>query len=384
MSFETIYSRIADLAAQRVYSLNSKGNSKGNVLLSYITSPFGLHVSNSHLKSHSNEWECYQIALTWRKLGYSVDIINWNDDTFIPKRKYSVFIDIHNNMERLAPLLGEDCIKILHITGAHWLFQNNAEYNRLLKLQQRRGVTLLPRRLAKPCLGIEHADCATIIGNQFTKNTFNYSKKTLYSIPVSPIAEYPWFNDKDYNKCRSNFLWIGSGGLVLRGLDLVLEAFSQMQDYHLTVCGSIHKEKDFENAYHKELYQSSNIHTIGWVDVTSPKFVELLKNNIGLIYPSASEGQSGSVIQCMHGGLIPIISYQSGVDIKDSGVILKECTVSEIIHWIEQISSLPENQLRLMSKKVWDHARSHHSREEFTKEYRKSVQMILTENERKQ
>ena len=34
--------------------------------------------------------------------------------------------------------------------------------------------------------------------------------------------------------------------MVHKGLDLVLEAFAGMPEYHLTVCGPVAKEKDFE------------------------------------------------------------------------------------------------------------------------------------------
>ncbi len=88
-------------------------------------------------------------------------------------------------------------MKILHITGAHWLFQNQAEYTRLLALQQRRGVTLNPRRIAPAIAGIEHADCATILGNQFTMGTFRYAGKPLYRIPLSTTIQYPWPEEKN-------------------------------------------------------------------------------------------------------------------------------------------------------------------------------------------
>ena len=37
--------------------------------------------------------------------------------------------------------------------------------------------------------------------------------------------------------------------MVHKGLDLVLEAFVAMPEYHLTVCGKVSSEKDFEDAY---------------------------------------------------------------------------------------------------------------------------------------
>jgi glycosyltransferase involved in cell wall biosynthesis len=367
-----IYSRERDIV-----TINPDAEIKGNVLISYIIGPFLLKPGQLVSNSHTNQWECSQIAKTFLVLGYSVDIISWNNQKFVPKRNYSFFIDIHNNLERLSPLLNQDCVKIIHITGAHWLFQNQAEYGRLLALQQRRGVTLIPRRIVPPSFGIEYADFATILGNQFTISTFRYAQKPIYQIPISTTVLYPWQEDKDYEACRNRFLWLGGGGMIHKGLDLVLEAFAEMPEYHLTVCGSVQSEKDFENAFHRELYQTPNIHTIGWIDVSSSKFLEITKNCIGLIYPSCSEGGGGSVVTCLHAGLIPIVSYESSVDVIDFGLTLKDCSIDEIKNSVKRLSSLSTQELELRAKKAWEFARENHTREKFSEAYRHFVTNVL-------
>ena len=80
---------------------------------------------------------------------------------------------------------------------------------------------------------------------------------------------------------RGRFLWIGSQGLVHKGLDLVLEAFARMPDLHLTVCGPIREEPAFEAAFRRELYATPNIETLGWVDIASPAFADLLPAHRG-------------------------------------------------------------------------------------------------------
>jgi glycosyltransferase involved in cell wall biosynthesis len=365
------------LRFKNVISLRSRGNVLGSVLLSYLTEPFLTKPDQLISAFHTNQWESLQIAQTFLELGYCVDVINWNDQAFKPQKSYSFFIDIHINLERLAPLLNKDCIKILHITGAHWLFQNQAEYSRLLALQQRRKVTLKPRRQAPPSLGIEYADYATILGNKFTTNTFTYSQKPIYRIPISTTATYPWFQSKSYETCRNKFLWLGSSGMVHKGLDLVLEAFSEMPHHHLTVCGPISNEKDFEDVFYKELYQTQNIKTLGWINVNSPEFTNIVKSCIGVVYPSCSEGGGGSVVTCMHAGLIPIVSYESSVDVEDFGVTLSTCCLSEIKNKIKYISSLPAQDLHTRSRRAWEFARTRHTKEKFSEEYLRFVKNIL-------
>jgi glycosyltransferase involved in cell wall biosynthesis len=233
-------------------------------------------------------------------------------------------------------------------------------------------------------MAIEHADCATVLGNQSTIRTYEYALKPIFRVPLSTCAVYPWPGEKDFDSCRKNFLWFGSNGFVHKGLDLVLDVFAEMPDYHLYVCGPIQQEKDFENAYYKELYQSQNIHTVGWVDIESPAFIEVANQCTGIIYPSCAEGQAGSVVTCMHTGLIPIISYESGVDVSSNfGLILEDCSIETIKRSIESISSLPGEQIRQMSRRAWEFARANHTREKFAEEYKKIILNIISKHSKK-
>ncbi|WP_250124078.1 glycosyltransferase [Chroococcidiopsis sp. CCMEE 29] len=367
------------IARLKVFSFKPEQPSRGNVLISYVLEPFFCLERGQPIPNyHTQHWECMQMVKTFLDLGYCVDVISLFNDLFVPKKDYSIFIDVRWNLERLAPLLNKDCVRIVHIDTAHYLFHNAAECNRLLALQQRRRVTLIPRRLDMPHLAIEHAHCATTLGNEFTINTHKYANKPIYRIPISAPEVYPWSEDKDFEACRKRFLWFGSGGLVHKGLDLVLEAFAEMPDYDLTICGPITKEKDFEQAFYQELYQTLNIHTIGWIDVNSPKFLEITNSCIGIIYPSCSEGGGGCVITCMHAGLIPIVSYEASVDVHDDfGVILKECSIEEIKNTLRRISSCSGQELKGMARKSWEFARANHTKEKFAQEYRNVVENII-------
>ena len=276
-----------------------------------------------------------------------------------------------------APFLRDECLKILHITGAHWLFQNHAEYARLIALQQRRGISLVPRRIVPPSLGIEYADCATIVGNQFGISTFTYANKPIYRIPVSSSVTFPWIVEKDFDACRRTFLWIGSSGMVHKGLDLVLEAFTDLKDCELHICGPVQDETDFAKAYSKELYSTANIKTHGWIDVAGPEFAALTKQCAAVVYPSCSEGTAGSVVTCLHSGLIPIVSRESGVDIGDFGILFRKNTTEEIKEMINVVAGLSTDELRSRSKKAWEFAQDNHTREKFAKMYRQIVGKLL-------
>ncbi len=357
-----------------IVHLSPRGKASGNVLISYITLPFV--VSDRVLNAHTNRWECREIVNIFFEKGYAVDIIDWTNTTFIPKKKYAYFLDIHSNMERLAPLLNKDCIKILHLTTSYWKFQNDAEQKRLLDLKVRRGVSLLQQRRIAPSRATDYADFISLLGNKVTEDTYNIPKGKITRIPLSTTHTYTSPINKDFEAARKNFIWFGGSGMVHKGLDLVLEAFVGMPEYHLTVFGKVANEKDFVEVYKKELYETPNIKVVGPIDPGSTEFQEICASSVALIYPSCSEGQSGAVITTMHTGLIPIISEHSGVDVEDFGIILKDSSIKEIQNAVRKIEALPIIELRSRAMKAWQYAQKNHTRERFSSAYRMFIDTL--------
>jgi len=381
--FGKIQRRIRHYAEQarlsKALSLKPKGPSRGDVLLCYFQEPFKPNCDRNILNTHSRYWESYQIGQTFLDLGYSVDVIDWDNYVFMPEKPYRFIVDPRYNLERLSPMLPKECTKIFYIDVAHTLFNSCAEMKRLLDLQQRRGVTLKLRRFETPSRGIEFADCGTMLGNDFTLSTFAYAKRPIYKVPMTPALQFQWNDAKDFGSCRKKFLWFGSYGLVHKGLDLVLEAFAQMPDYHLTVCGPISKEPEFVAAFEKELYHTPNIRTVGWVDVTSQEFLDIVSNCIGFVYASSSEGQAGTVVTCMHAGLIPIISYECGVDIAEgAGVVFRDSTIDRIKEEVQKLAEQSTKELQHMARENWEYARAHYTRDQYAKIYREIVKKLLS------
>ncbi len=101
---------------------------------------------------------------------------------------------------------------------------------------------------------------------------------------------------------------------------------------------------------------------------------------VGLIYLSCLEGQAGSVVNCLHDGLIPIISYETGIDADNIfGVVLKDCFVDEITASLQMISTIPAKKLKQMSGKAWEFARANHTREKFAEEYLRVIEGIMND-----
>src|SRR5712692_3028089 len=145
----------------KVIELRSEKPYRGDVLLSFINEPFFLTREQAGFYGqHTHYWTALEMADAFLDLGYNVDVIRWNNDEFLPQKEYAFFIDKRLNLRRVGPLLKKDCLKIMYIETAHWLFHMTTQYRRLLALKQRKGVTLPPQKTVDSNWGIEHADCA--------------------------------------------------------------------------------------------------------------------------------------------------------------------------------------------------------------------------------
>lgn len=350
--------------------------SEGTVVLSYLRSPFeGL--PSSEARGHTNWQECRAIASAWCAKGFHLEVVDRKDRNYNPPSSAVAVIDLGVNLERWAPQLPPRCLKVLHATGAHWLTQNIAELVRLENLKARRGVALKPRRQNIPNSGIESADVACILGNEFTIDSFRFSGKRLSRVPISSAYTFDWLTNRDGESCRKRFLWVGSLGMVHKGLDLVLEAFAARPDLHLTVCGRPEKEPDFWSAYQTELTRLPNIHLEGWIDMGSERFAEIRRTHGAVIYPSCSEGGGGAVIHCMHAGLVPVVTRESSVDIGAFGVTINGGSVDAVGSALDATRSWSVSDWASRARGAWEAARACHTLEVFESNYAMFVEDIL-------
>jgi len=360
-----------------VVRLTPKGPAKGRVLLSYLTEPFLRKHDAAMMSSHTNFWECAEMARIYQEHAWAVDVIHYQDISFIPKDRYDILIDIRLNLARLAPLLNADCRKFFHLTGTYWEIRNAAARARLEALQQRKGVKLnSPRVYLEPIKGLELAEGATMMGNDHTIGTYRQTGLRIHRIYSSPLINEHFICRRDPEAARNGFLFLSSSGLVLKGLDLVLDAFTQAPQLRLDICGDLRSEEEFYRLYQRELEELPQITQHGWTDLSSGRFRSIAENAVAIVYPSSAEGSATAVINAMHAGLIPIVSLQSGVDVGDFGFVLKDCSIEEIRDTALMVSQLPANELKARSEAAVALARQQYTRKNFTKSYTEFVEQL--------
>ena len=373
--------RYFDIHNAAFKSFRPEGKIRGQVLLAHEIDALLLEPGAPVPVSHNNLGEARAMLEALLELGYAVDVVSRLRTRFRPRRRYDLFIAPRANLAPLAARLNPDCIKVAHLDTAHWLFNNAAVFARERELLARRGVALESHKFVSANAAIETADYATLLGNAATCATYAFAGKPVFQVPNPAAVLYPWFADKDFAACRGRFLWIGSAGLVHKGLDLVLEAFARMPEFHLTVCGPVTAEPQFEAAFRGELYHTANIRTLGWVDITSPEFVMALKTSIAMVYPSCAEGSAGTVINSMQAGLIPLASTESGIDIdSDFGMILAANSVEAVEQAVRALAVLPGAELAAMARRAWTVARASYTRERYKQVFGAAIARIAAEH----
>lgn len=272
----------------------------------------------------------------------------------------------------------------MHITGSYPEFQNSAEKERVLLLEKRRGVSLSPQRTVPLTSNLKYADFIAGYGNKTVRSTYPILGEKIIPIPIPAMDKYSFQENKNYDTARKHFLWFGGGGAVLKGLDLVLETFASLPDLHLSIVGPAAFEKEFEEIYSKELnlpnitrYGRPRVNEAGEIKIEDKDILEILNQCGAIIFLSASEGGSGSVVHAMQAGLYPIITPQSGISEEAPSIVIENPTLDNIRRVVEEFSNITPEKLKDLSRNSWMFAQEHYTKEAFTKAYENFIDNIV-------
>lgn len=357
----------------------NKTNFARHCLLKYIVSPF---VDPPACQWHQSLWQVPQLAALIGAYGYNVDVIDWNTSAVRLDKKYDLLIDISpHNREIYLEHLKPGCPQILYATGSCPAWQRCREEERLADLYRRRGVRLTPA--TSTAHYYPHPDSFTamfLIGSQSTLATFgpvaspvSFIKNTGYVLP--PPTDFS-------QKSARDFLFFASQPQVLKGLDLLLEAFVAMPDVNLYVCSLFQREPDFCRAYEAELFGCPNIKPVGFIDIHGDIFREICRHCGFVILPSCSEGISGSLLTAMSAGLIPVVSQACGLE-EDEAITLETCSIDCIKDTVRYLSQASAQWLRNQSFRALAINQQRYSPRHYIISVRQALSAVLGEPDEK-
>jgi glycosyltransferase involved in cell wall biosynthesis len=296
-------------------------------LVIYVAGAFTLAPDDPRLLSHQNRRQCRQIIHALGRLDYVVDLVDIANRTFRVTRPYDLVLTNRGDISAFASLLSQKPIVLYLATTLERRRHNENLRERHRRLVDRGRPPVRVRRLYREALPV--VDCATAIA-AFGNETTAGSWRTVFDGPIHPFNNYGFAetvyqgDDKDYEAAVCHFVYFASKSQMQKGLDLLLEVFPRHPHLHLHVCGPFEGERDFCECYRKELYETPNIHPVGFVRVNRPAFYELIRRCAWVIHPTCSDGQAGSVVQCMYAGTVPIVTREAGIDVGDFGILLPD------------------------------------------------------------
>lgn len=284
--------------------------------------------------------------------GYRVDVVDWLSP---PPRGSKYDLVIGHGPKYLSHFHAARASgkRLLLLTGANPDFGNTSQEFREKLLRQRKGSYLssgAKNLVTYLDTAVDDADAAMLIGNEWTKST--YPVRTASKIGLIPnVSPFTPRIKSDLGE-RPQFIFFSSVGQVHRGLDITLEAFYECE-HQLIVASDFLNEPDFCKIYNTELFHSKNIYSVGRLDTNSRTFNKIVSSANFCILPSCSEGQSGSLINLMTLGLIPIATVECGVTIGNTGFTISEPTPDCISHLLEKAASLGHDSLAEMRNNLF-------------------------------
>lgn len=347
-------------------SIVSVGDGARRALLYYKTDIF-IEGKRSNVYKHTNNNEILIICRLLSQFGYSIDIIDRTAELSqidkLKRNSYDLYISnnagncarhdqyILENFDlsvKVGYAAGPEPQKSVEITQkAHDEF---IARNRFDKIKVRRLVVYGRLDSSR----YEGFDAIFAVANQFSEETY----ASLYpSIPFHNV--YPALSNAISfdlsalaSKAANRFFYFGGNGLITKGLDLVLEAFDGQKDLFLDI-GGPEDETDFWGFYSPLLARNeNNIRFNGFMDIHGDVFNHVCRKTAFVIFASCSEGIATSVLTCQRAGLIPVVTYESGVDIEDFGFMIKR-DIGHIKETIQRLSNMPLSEIKARSVKSY-------------------------------
>lgn len=360
-------------------------NFQKKVLISYLTEPF---ISGINQK-HTNLTECLTAAEAFHDLGYSVDVINFDDnESEIDFSNYEVVYGQWIPFEKSFLATNTNKIKkIFYGTGTNPLYFQKVTGKCVYDFYKKTGL-MLPEsgRITNYAAPLQNmcSDAVIALGNDFCKETYtqvnpliDYYSLNLFYFDVYDID----LSHKEYSKAKKHFLWFGSSGLLYKGLGLCIDIFSERDDIVLHICGGSKNENKFWNYYQPIVNTSLNIINHGFVDIESDEFKEIMNTCAFALFPSVSEGGGAALLNVMaNGGLIPIATKGCSLDLNELGFIIDDVNQKNVELAISAALMLTDFELREKSETTKHTIRSIYTLDKYKENLKKLIKKILKKN----
>lgn len=305
---------------------------------------------------HTNNAEIIAMVGIFNRLGFIVDLVDrdadWSEIAPLMAHDYDVYLA--NAAGNSAPLHKKinDRIRARHriffAAGPEPETSNRLTKARHAEFDRRNGGRSTRRRLvegedlAQRFSGI---DAIFFVGNGFSADTYARYDIPAFRIYPSTSPDLQFDAAAMAGKRSDHFMYFGGNGLICKGLDLVLEAFDGLEGVTLDVCGPA-SEADFWQYYKPLLARNPHIRFHGFVQAGGETFSAITASAAFQVFPGSAEGCATSVVTCMRRGVIPVTTWETGVDGGDYGIEIEAPSVEGIRALVMRLKDMPKEEMK--------------------------------------
>jgi len=378
-----IAARAVKRICRRKYIRNVNGSASARrALLCHLVYPF---ITRNRFH-HIQYLEARMIAAELDKFGYSVDVIEHDYPKRMDYENYDVLIGMGLHVRKCFERRTSPTPRvILYSPGVHNHEQNIRTLRRIRDFHDRHGIWLLESgRFAGEdwtSLAIL-ADGVIVLGDDAAATTYQArTDRPVYSLPGFFYQHHDArtiIQNRKIEEARCHYLWFGSHGLIHKGLDLAVEATLRIPGCHLHVCGPLQHEKEFVHYFRKKPEANERIHWHGFLSLGDRDLTQIFAQCAFVLNPSCSEGGSPAAWTAIgNGGLIPIATRQSAMEIDRVGITIDELTVESVEMAMRTAHALSENEIRVRALQSIEYAEMNHSPTSYANELSNALRDVL-------
>lgn len=317
-----------DKTPRIIYNIGLTTGKQPKVLVTYVNG--FLFVDNPYKCHGTRDVECASLVAALAQKGCRVDVARFDCKKGI-RSDYDYIIG-QGEAFRLVSDLNPQAKRVLYLTENPPTLSLEKEKERISYFEERhhRTIGVVRSGLFFKDEDFERLEACIFIGNPSDADKIK-GIKTYTIRPTGIINTLFKPENRDYEKARKRFMWIGSSGAVHKGLDILLDVFKIHPELELYVLGL----NEAERRQLKDL-MPANIKNCGYIKIQGEEFARLAEECCFVILPSCSEGLATSVITGMNHGLIPLVTKETSIEAPVGEVFadFKVETVEEaIIRW---------------------------------------------------
>lgn len=317
--------QIGDLFDRRpkiVYNIGYDVKKKYRILLCYVPNFLFAGELNSLIGTREKECSIFVNALLSKSCIVDICYVDYKGPF---KDNYDYIIG-QGPAFRLARTSNPQAKSVLYLTEMPPYYSFEKERERAEYLYKRHKIKVNIERSGKYFIDEDlHGLEACIMMGRNGDEKYISGTRTYMIQPTGLNNSKFQIDNRNVDKSKYNYIWIGSFGAVHKGLDILFDVFAKHPELTLHVLGLQPQERQLL----KKIIPS-NVVDYGFIQISSDEFVEIANKCAFMIYPSCSEGVATSVITAMNHGIIPLVSEVCSIEAEECGEVMSSYLVEDV------------------------------------------------------